>query len=82
MKEGRSQQVNLGCGTLILIALIVLIFSGGRNDEVRREIRDLDATIRQLKTAVESQADEIKALRQTLEASRPPAPRAEAEEKK
>ena len=43
--EGRSQQVNLGCSTLILIALIVLIFSGGRNDEIRREIQSLNSTV-------------------------------------
>jgi type II secretory pathway component PulM len=81
MIEGRSQQVSLGCGTLILIALIVLIFSGGRNDEVRREVQNLDSSIRQLKTAVESQAEEIKALRQTLEGNKPAPPRGEAEEK-
>jgi type II secretory pathway component PulM len=82
MKECRSQQVSLGCGTLILIALIVLIFSGGRNDEVRREVQNLDSSIGQLKTAVESQGDDIKALRQTLEAMKSPTPKVEAEEKR
>jgi Sec-independent protein translocase protein TatA len=82
MSDDRSSQVSLGCGTLILIALIILIFSGGRNEEVRREVRNLDWAIRELKTAVEAQADEIKTLRQTLEAVRPPMPRVEAEERK
>jgi type II secretory pathway component PulM len=82
MTDSRSTQVSLGCGTLILIALIVLIFSHGRNDGVLREVQNLDSAIRQLKTAVESQADEIKALRQTLEAMRPAPPRAEAEQKR
>jgi hypothetical protein len=63
----RSTQVSLGCGTLILIALIVLMFSGRSGDEVKREIQSLDSTVRQLKTAIDSQSDQIKALRQTME---------------
>ena len=63
----RSQQVNLGCGTLILIALIVLIFSGRGGDEVKREIQSLDSTVQQMKSAIDLQSDQIKALRQTLE---------------
>jgi len=69
--EGRSQQVNLGCSTLILIALIVLIFSGGRNDEIRREIQSLNSTVRQLNTSVDSLTNEVKALLQKLEGTRP-----------
>ncbi len=82
MSDGRSQHVNLGCSTLILIALIVLIFSGGRNDEIGRKIQDLDGTVRQLKTAVDAQASEIRSLRQALESGRIIPPKAEAEEKK
>jgi len=63
----RSQQVSLGCGTLILIALIVLIFSGRGGDEVKREIQSLDSTVQQMKSAIDMQSDQIKALRQTLE---------------
>ena len=78
----RSQQVSLGCGTLILIALIVLIFGRGHNDEVEREVQNLSSTIRQLQTAVESQGDQIKALRQTLEAMEAKTPKDAGAEKK
>jgi type II secretory pathway component PulM len=77
----RSQQVNLGCGTLILIALIVIIFGGGRNDGAKQEVQSLDSTIRQLKTAIDSQADQIKALRQAIESMRAKTPQDEAEKK-
>ena len=40
--ENRTQQASLGCGTLILIALIVLIFSGRGNGDLEREIHALN----------------------------------------
>ncbi len=86
MNEVRSRNVSLGCGTLILIALIVLIFSRGGTEELRQDIRNLDYSIRKLKDSVDSQAGEIEALRQKLEAAGSPAPpappKAEAEEKR
>ena len=44
-----GQRVSLGCGTLILIALIVLIFSNaGRNDNLKPVLERLDKIERQL----------------------------------
>ena len=37
-----KEKASLGCGTLILVALIVLIFSRGSDDEVKSAVRDLD----------------------------------------
>lgn len=54
-------KVRLGCGTLILIVIIVLIFSGG-NDS-----RELKREVGELKNAVSNLQNEIRALRSTLE---------------
>lgn len=65
--ENRTQQVSLGCGTLILIALIVLIFSGRGGDELDREVKGLRSDVKELKTSVERQTDEIERLQQKLD---------------
>ena len=64
--DGPSQKVSLGCGTLILIALIVLIFSnGGGNKDTARQLQEVKAELANLK-------QEIALLRRTLEAGQPP----------
>ncbi|HMP01650.1 MAG TPA: hypothetical protein PKD86_11125 [Gemmatales bacterium] len=65
--DKRTQQVSLGCGTLILIALIVLIFSGGGTRDLEREVQGLRSEVGELKKAAEAQTAEIKALRQMLD---------------
>jgi Sec-independent protein translocase protein TatA len=64
--EKRTQRVSLGCGTLILIALIVLIFSGG-TDDVEREVQGLRSEVIELKRAVAAQTAELKLLQQKLD---------------
>ena len=54
-----NQPVSLGCGTLILIALIVLIFSNG-NDDRERQIRDLRSDVQAL-------TEEVSKLRKAIE---------------
>jgi hypothetical protein len=49
-----SNKVSLGCGTLILIAIIVLIFSSHGNDSA--------PAIQQLKTSIEQQSGRINEL--------------------
>ena len=63
----RTQQVNLGCGTLVLIALIVLIFSGRGTGHLEREVRDLRSEVGELKKSVEAQTAEFKLLQQNLD---------------
>ncbi len=42
MADDKRDTVQLGCGTLILIAIIVLIFSGGsRTEELNRDVKSL-----------------------------------------
>ena len=66
--DNRRQQAGLGCGSLILIALIVLIFSGGgRIHNIERELRGLRAEIAELTNSVEAQTKEIHALQEKVE---------------
>ena len=55
----RDQTVSLGCGTLILIAIIVMIFSNSSDQDVERELRQLKSEVQQLKSAVEAQTREF-----------------------
>jgi hypothetical protein len=65
--ESRTQQVSLGCGTLILIALIVLIFSGRGAGDLEREVHAVRSEVGELKKAIEAQTGEIKQLQQRLD---------------
>lgn len=65
--DTRTTQVNLGCGTLILIALIVLIFSGRGNDDLKREVQSLSDKVTELEQTVNTQTITIERMRQTLE---------------
>ncbi len=75
-----DRRATLGCGTLILIALIVIIFSKGGSDELGKELRktttrleslekgigDQKAQLDQLRATLERQTQEISSLRQEL----------------
>ncbi len=60
-----GQEVGLGCGTLILIAIIVMIFSG--DSGLEREVKELRSEISSLEEAVETQSDKIDQLLKRLE---------------
>ena len=46
--------VSLGCGTLIIIALIVLFFSGGRDvDKLQKSIDQLESKIDRLEMKID-----------------------------
>lgn len=66
IRLAEGQEVNLGCGTLILIALIVLIFSRSKTGDLEREIEGLRTEIRELKSAVEGQSVRLQELQSTL----------------
>lgn len=67
----KSQKASLGCGSLILIALIVLIVGNAGRDELRQEIKTLDADVKSLQSAIQVQSLQIMELRQAIEASKP-----------
>jgi predicted RNase H-like nuclease (RuvC/YqgF family) len=71
------QRVQLGCGTLILIAIIVMFFS--RGGDVENEVRGLRAEVGELKRMIEQQSAEIRQLREKLS---PPSPKATLEKGK
>ena len=51
----QSPKVQLGCGTLILIAIIVMIFSdGGSNRKVRKELEALNAKVDRLEKKIDA----------------------------
>ena len=51
----QPQKVQLGCGTLIVIALIVMLFSGDRSDRrMRKEMRELRETIERLEKKIDA----------------------------
>ena len=65
-EDRRNQTVQLGCGTLILIAVIVAFFTHSPRD-VEREVRDLRSEVKELRHSVDAQTGEIKALRERLD---------------
>lgn len=70
-----DQKVSLGCGTLILIALIVLFFSGGNDIKgVRDELRRTRDEIRALRVAIDAQSAQLRELRDALARPGIPAP--------
>lgn len=79
MSDDRSTQtVSLGCGTLILIALIVLIFGRGDTEALEREVRGLRSDVAQLSTgiedlkaAVERQSEELNGVERAVEQLHP-----------
>ena len=65
--EEHSQKVSLGCGTLILIALIVMIFGSGKTDEIEDELRGLTAEIGELKTSIRLQTNQLTVLQKKVD---------------
>jgi type II secretory pathway component PulM len=70
-EERRTQHVTLGCGTLLLIALIVLIFSRPGNTNLEQEVRALRSEVAELKKAVDAQTNEIRRLPERLNQFQP-----------
>ena len=65
--ERRTQHVTLGCGTLILIALIVLVFSGHGHTDLERDLKALRTEVADLKGLMGSQTNEIKLLQKKID---------------
>jgi hypothetical protein len=61
--ENRTQEVTLGCGTLLLIGLVVLFFSRPGMRDVEEEIGKLRGEVRELRKAVDEQTELLKALK-------------------
>ena len=74
MAQASDNKVSLGCGTLILIAVIVMIFSRGSDtrrvtDEVasvRRDVRLLQSSITNAARSAEDAEKEVKQLKESV----------------
>lgn len=54
MAQQTDQKVSLGCGTLILIAIIVLIFGNrGSNDELDRRLDRIESQLDKIEKKME-----------------------------
>ncbi len=70
-----ARPATLGCGTLLLIALLVWMVVGSKVNRVQEEMTQLRSEVAELKRAVEQETAELRALREAIEVSTPPAPR-------
>ena len=76
----QDNKASLGCGTLILIALIVMIFgnSGDQNllpqiHSLQKSVQDLEGKIGTLENKIDQQTRSIEELRQEIRNGRPEA---------
>ena len=63
-----NRSVSLGCGTLILIILIVVIFGNMANKEVQQEVQQLNGRLDRMEALLEAQAATLDGLRAAVEA--------------
>ncbi|MEM1083615.1 MAG: hypothetical protein AAGI48_05795 [Verrucomicrobiota bacterium] len=67
-----STKASLGCGSLILIAIIVLIFSrSGDTEKLEQELRDARSEIKELKAEVAEQSATLSRIENALKDARP-----------
>jgi Flp pilus assembly protein TadB len=60
--ERDDRKVQLGCGTLIIIALIVMVFSGSRdNRQLRRELDEMRKQLDRIEKKLDSGSAELPA---------------------
>ena len=59
--------VKLGCGTLIIMAIIVAVFSQAGNEDLESEISSLRSIVQELKQAVHAQTNEIQELHSKID---------------
>ena len=70
-QKAGARPASLGCGTLIVIAIIIgIVTSGIRSDvsEMERGLSDIESAVERLEEANSQQLEEIRALREALEA--------------
>jgi hypothetical protein len=74
MAERRRDKAELGCGTLILIALIVLIFSGGGlTGDLKKQVTTLQEEVLVLEQKIDVLTQAIEATHQPVTADIAPA---------
>lgn len=72
-EQSTNNRVQLGCGTLIIIAIIVLLFSGGSDSrKLRGELEDLNRRLDRMERKLDELAEKLNRLPSS--ASTPKAP--------
>ena len=66
-QAGGTRPASLGCGTLILIALIVLFFSRPGLSDLESKVSRLQGSVEELKKASDEQTKELRELRKAVE---------------
>ena len=61
-----KQKATLGCGTLILLAVIVLTFTHAGNEDAKREVRQLREEVKLLQSTVTTQSRDIQDMKRML----------------
>lgn len=61
-----EQTVQLGCGTFIVIGLIVLIFTRSSTDDIVRDLGDVRSEITELRKLVEAQSAQLEEIHNRL----------------
>jgi hypothetical protein len=62
----RYPAASLGCGTLIIIALIVALFSNAGYQRTAMELTSLRNQVEELKRSVDAQTDQIRGLKELI----------------
>ena len=66
--QNQSNKVQLGCGTLLLIAIIVMVFSGNnQSSQVSSDVRALRQNVEQLERKIDSLTKAIEQQRSAKE---------------
>ena len=78
----RYPAASLGCGTLIIIALIVAIFSNAGYRKTAEELTSLRNQVEELKRSVDAQTDQIRGLKELIQGLSSAPKAAEAQPKK
>lgn len=65
-----ARPATLGCGTLIIIAIIVAIVSNSAVDDVEQRLRTIEQSIQTLSAQMSEQSADIRALRAEVDSLR------------
>jgi hypothetical protein len=66
-EDRRVQQATLGCGSLILIAIIVMLFSRPGLGDLERDVRGLRHDVTELKRSIDEQTGRIRTLEEKID---------------
>ena len=71
----KNQKASLGCGTLILIGLIVMFFGNMGQEDMAEQIRSLSDDIQKLEQSVTAQTRQIESLNERMKSPLEPTSR-------